>query len=106
MSTEINTIGPAEMNDWDTYVYNHPRSTLYHLSGWRNVIHKAYGHKTYYLMANKYNSKPENENQHQAAANPSNPTNSINPINRVVGILPLMHLKHFFFGNSLISIPF
>ena len=26
--------------------------------------------------------------------------------NHVVGIFPLVHLKHFFFGNSLISIPF
>jgi hypothetical protein len=34
---------------------------------------------------------------------PNKPVNSSNP---VIGILPLVHLKHFLFGNSLISMPF
>jgi hypothetical protein len=36
---------------WDAYVYAHPHATLYHLSGWQNIINKTYGHKTCYLMA-------------------------------------------------------
>ena len=79
---------------WDDYVRNHVCGTLYHLSGWKNVIEKTYGHKSYYLMA---------------LANSDSPTNLIfhdSPNNRVVGILPLVHMKHFLFGNSLISIPF
>lgn len=66
---------------WDTFVTAHPHSNLYHLSGWKNVIERTYGHKTYYLMA-------------------------LDAANSIVGILPLVHLKHFVFGNSLISIPF
>ena len=31
---------------------------------------------------------------------------TINPSNPIVGILPLVHLKHFIFGNNLISIPY
>jgi len=80
----------ADAAVWDTYVHSHPRATLYHLYGWRNVIEKTYGHKTYYI----------------AAINSSNLTNSSNPTNPLVGILPLVHLKHFIFGNSLISMPF
>ncbi len=96
---------------WDNYVLNHPDSTLYHLSGWGNVINKTYGHKTYYLMAIDDSNNP---------TNPINPSN-LHPvkffeekseayltraINTIVGILPLVHLKSLFFGNSLISIPF
>ncbi len=70
---------------WDNYVKNHPNGTLYHLPGWKNVIERTYGHRSYYLMAEKSH---EDE------------------IQQIVGILPLFHIKHFLFGNSLISIPF
>ena len=66
---------------WDDFVISHPNSNLYHLSGWKNVIEKTYGHKTYYLKA-------------------------LDAGNSIVGILPLVHLKHFIFGNNLISIPY
>jgi hypothetical protein len=49
--TQINIRLSTDMHAWDTYVYNHPHATLYHLSGWKNVIEKTYGHKTYYLVA-------------------------------------------------------
>jgi len=99
MSIKIKTIEPTDASAWDGYVHINPRSTLYHLSGWKNIIEKTYGHKTYYLMANKHNSKLETRNSKQK--------NSYElDSNRVVGILPLVHLKHFLFGNSLISIPF
>ncbi len=75
----------VDQEAWDQYVENHSRGTLYHLSGWKNVIEKTYGHKTYYLMAI---SEP-----HGSQLN-------------IVGILPLVHLKHFLFNNSLIAIPF
>jgi len=68
---------------WDKYVYDHPGGKLYHLFSWKTVIEKAYGHKTYYLAA----------------------VNSASP-NKLTGVLPLIHLKHFIFGNHLISIPF
>ncbi|ACN15085.1 uncharacterized protein involved in methicillin resistance [Desulforapulum autotrophicum HRM2] len=45
------------------------------------MIEKTYGHKTFYLMA-------------------------INAANAIIGILPLAHLKHFVFGNNLVSIPY
>ena len=68
---------------WDKYLYDHPGGTLYHLFSWKTVIEKSYGHKTYYLAA----------------------VNSASP-NKLTGVLPLIHLKHFIFGNHLISIPF
>lgn len=68
---------------WDKYVYDHPCGTLYHLFSWKRVIEETYAHKTYYLAAVNTNSG-----------------------SALTGILSLIHLKHFLFGNSLISIPF
>lgn len=81
MAMKIKTIDTADAPAWDKYVHSHPRSTLYHLSGWKNIVWKTYQHKIYYMMAVK-NGGP------------------------IVGILPLIHLKHFIFGNSLVSVPF
>ena len=82
LNINIKKIESSENNIWDAYVYAHSAATLYHLSGWKDVIEKTYSHKTYYLMAVNSSS------------------------NSVAGILPLVHLKHFLFGSSLISIPF
>jgi serine/alanine adding enzyme len=90
VSYNIKYINPSDHQSWDHYVINHPESTLYHLSGWEDVISKTYGHKTYYLMAED-SSKSADSIQNSAA---------------VVGILPFVHIKHFIFGSSLISIPF
>ena len=101
---------PSDIAAWDTYVNTHPQATLYHISAWKNIIEKTYGHKTYYLMAIR-----GQENGSQLTTNSSNQKETFHEIsansyeldsNHVVGILPLVHLKHFFFGNSLISIPF
>jgi FemAB-related protein (PEP-CTERM system-associated) len=110
MSVTVKKIKSTDTHAWDTYVYNHPHATLYHLSSWKNVIERTYGHKTYYLMGVQSDDlsgslvpQPNNLNN---ATNSTNPNNRDNPINPVVGILPLVHLKHFLFDNSLISIPF
>lgn len=71
---------PTDKDSWDSYVLNHPDSTHCHLSGWKCVSEKAYGHKGYYLLAEDDSG--------------------------ISGILPLIHIKSFFFGNQLVSIPF
>ncbi|WP_218576632.1 FemAB family XrtA/PEP-CTERM system-associated protein [Desulfobacter latus] len=81
MKIKIKHIKSFPFRDWDNYVLSHPDSNVYHLSGWKNVIEKTYGHKTYYLAATDSNEK-------------------------IVGILPLVHLKHILFGNALVSLPF
>lgn len=76
---DMKAVGAAA---WDDYVMAHPEATLYHLSGWRRVIRETYGHQAYYLMA---------KNSDNGA---------------VTGVLPLIRLKHFVFGNCLLSMPF
>jgi serine/alanine adding enzyme len=79
---------PGESAAWEAFVRNHPQAGLYHLSGWRNVIEKAYNHPTYYLVATRKDSGLDDAEA------------------RLVGILPLVHLKHFLFGNTLVSMPY
>jgi hypothetical protein len=63
--TSIRLYQNSDKQLWDAYVLRHPDSTHCHLSGWKEVIEKAYGHKAYYLMALQ-----------------SSNDNSINPTNR------------------------
>jgi len=105
----IKPIQPPHTRAWDEYVKASPKANLYHLSGWQNIIHKTYGHKTYYLMATREPESSELRAQSSklSVKNYELSANSyeLNP-DTLVGILPLVHLKHFLFGNSLVSLPF
>lgn len=65
---------------WDRFVGAHPEATFFHKSGWREVIERAFRHKTHYLCA-KVGEELE-------------------------GVLPLAHIRSRLFGNALISLPF
>ena len=106
MSIRIKTFEPTDASAWDGYVHINPHSTLYHLSGWKNIIEKTYGHRAYYLMAIR---EPEGSQLTAHSSQLSVKNYELSPISyepKAIGILPLIHLKHFFFGNNLISIPF
>jgi len=98
MSIKINKISQAETDAWDTYVNGHPKATLYHLSAWKNIIKKTYGHKTYYLIAiDSSKLKPQTSKKDTATAYQlSAKSHELN----IVGILPLIQLKHFIFGTA------
>jgi FemAB-related protein (PEP-CTERM system-associated) len=65
---------------WDDFAQQAPDATLFHLSGWRRVIEKAFGHRTFYLVARRGSD--------------------------ICGVLPLTQIKSALFGNSLISNAF
>ncbi|MFH1097986.1 MAG: FemAB family XrtA/PEP-CTERM system-associated protein [Candidatus Desantisbacteria bacterium] len=65
---------------WDEYVTNSLIATPYHLSGWKRVVEKSFGHKPYYILA-------KNEG-------------------KIVGVLPCFLIKYPMTGCSLISLPF
>jgi FemAB-related protein (PEP-CTERM system-associated) len=76
----INILEDSDNAMWDNYVMRSDLSTCYHLSGWREVIRKSFGHDAYYLYAED--------------------------INGIKGILPLFHIKSAFFGNFIVSMPY
>jgi len=65
---------------WDAFVEASPEATFCHRAGWQRVIERAFGHPTWFLMA-------------EAEA-------------RVCGVLPLARVKSLLFGDALISLPF
>ncbi len=76
----IKTLDAANYEHWDDFVQNNSEATFFHLSGWKTVIERAFGHKTHFLYA-------ENDGV-------------------ITGILPLVHVKSLLFGNSLVSTAF
>ncbi|MBI5235104.1 MAG: FemAB family PEP-CTERM system-associated protein [Deltaproteobacteria bacterium] len=66
---------------WEAYVEDAGDSNLYHLIGWKDVIEKTFGHKTYYLLAEDNDGK-------------------------ITGILPLVHLRSLLFGSFIVSMPY
>ena len=65
---------------WDAYVRGSSESTFFHLSGWKNVVERAFGHRTHFLYAEDGGE--------------------------IVGVLPLVEVRSLLFGHSLSSTPF
>lgn len=73
-------VGGSDARAWDEFVHGHPEGTFFHLSQWRDVIQRAFGHPVHYLFAEIDGA--------------------------VCGVLPLVHVKSLLFGNALVSTPF
>jgi len=65
---------------WDAFVTRNPQATFFHLSGWEDVITRAFRHPTHFLLAEADD--------------------------RIEGVLPLAEVKSLLFGHSLASLPF
>ena len=76
-------VRPADDSDaqaWDAYVTSAPDGSFFHRYGWRQVLERAAGHKTHFLIAESGG--------------------------RVTGVLPLAHVRSRLFSNALIAMPF
>ncbi|MCP4671244.1 MAG: FemAB family PEP-CTERM system-associated protein [Desulfobacula sp.] len=80
MPLKIRTAENTDNDNWDNYVLNHPSGSVFHLTAWKKVIEKSFGHKNTYLIA-------ENEDI-------------------ICGIFPIFEIKSLLFGHSFISVPF
>lgn len=78
---QVQWLRPQDEKEWNKYVSISGNASLYHHAGWKKVIEKSFGHKTYYLLSENSNKK-------------------------VNGILPLVHLKSLLFGNFMVSVPY
>lgn len=70
----------SDFSSWDEFVQRHPDARGPHLSGWKQVIEKSFGHPCHYLAAREQG--------------------------QLRGILPLTHLRSKLFGSFLISVPY
>jgi FemAB-related protein (PEP-CTERM system-associated) len=76
----VKLMQPQDAARWDAFVQTCPDATFFHRAGWKEVIEKAFGHKTwfYYVEAG----------------------------GEIQGVLPLCQIKSPMFGHSLGSLPF
>jgi serine/alanine adding enzyme len=77
---EVRQLENGEEKAWDDYVFRCPESSHCHLSAWRRVIARSYGHRSYYLWAHGNGE--------------------------VRGVLPLIVMRNFFYRRLLVSMPF
>lgn len=77
---QVLPLSSARESAWDDYVRAHAEGTFFHLSGWRQVLRQAFGHRSHYLLAEEDG--------------------------RIRGVLPLAEVKSLLFGHSLVSTPF
>jgi FemAB-related protein (PEP-CTERM system-associated) len=80
VTLSVETLDSQSAGRWDEYVQRTVAATFFHRAGWKTVLERAFGHKTYFLYA-------------QDAG-------------EIVGVLPLAQVKSALFGNSLSALPF
>jgi FemAB-related protein (PEP-CTERM system-associated) len=76
----VTRLTPERHAAWDEYVRAHSEGTFFHLSAWQQVLRRAFGHRTHYLLAEEGGC--------------------------IRGVLPLAEVKSRLFGHSLVSTPF
>ena len=76
----IELVDARSDSKWESYVRSAQNASLYHSLEWRNVLAHAFGHRSWYMMAQD-NGKTR-------------------------GILPLVEMKSSLFGHFFISLPF
>ena len=67
--------------DWDAFVEERPRASLYHLSGWTELAYEVFGHRTLFLEARE-------------------------PTGALAGILPVVQQRSWLLGNFATSVAF
>jgi FemAB-related protein (PEP-CTERM system-associated) len=85
MTLQVRQCTDRDRTAWDTFVDSSPQATFFHRFGWQRVLRDAFGHATWFLLA-----------EEQAEDQPA----------RIVGILPLAQVRSRLFGNKLASLPF
>ncbi len=76
----VRLLSEADCARWDAYVLAHPDATFFHRAGWQRVIEQAFGHRTYFFLAERAGD--------------------------MVGVLPLAEIRSRLFGHSLGALPF
>jgi len=76
-SVVVGVMNKEDAARWDAFVFACPEATFFHRAGWKEVIERAFGHRTHYLLAQRDGA--------------------------VVGVLPLTEVNSRLFGHSLVS---
>ena len=80
LPVEVRPVAEADRQAWNAFVYAEPEATFFHRFEWRDVLSRAFGHRSHHLLAER--------------------------AGQIVGVLPLAEVKSVLFGHALISTPF
>ncbi len=80
LAVTVRPFAAGDAQPWDSFVHACVGATFFHLSPWKRVIERAFGHKTHYLIAERAGA--------------------------ITGVLPLTYVRSTLFGSSLISNAF
>lgn len=80
MGLKVHRLNEMDCSRRDAFVEGCPDATFFHHSGWKTVLERAFGHRTYFLYAEQSGE--------------------------IQGLLPLAQVKSLLFGNTLASLPF
>ncbi|MFZ1765612.1 MAG: peptidoglycan bridge formation protein FemAB, partial [Candidatus Nitrotoga sp.] len=48
---QVRVMASNDTARWDEFVYACPAATFFHRAGWKEVIERAFGHRTHFLLA-------------------------------------------------------
>ena len=77
---QVHELDAAAQSRWDAFVNACPEATFFHRAGWKQVLERAFGHRSFYLYAERDGG--------------------------ICGVLPLVQVRSLLFGNALVSTPF
>jgi FemAB-related protein (PEP-CTERM system-associated) len=80
LAVSVRPFRAGDAGRWDDFVRARTDGTFFHLSAWQRVVERAFGHRTYYLLAERAGA--------------------------LTGVLPLTHVRSALFGSSMISNAF
>jgi FemAB-related protein (PEP-CTERM system-associated) len=96
----IRSYTEKDQKAWDDFVLAHDQGTVFHLSTWKAVIEKSFGHKSHYLIAEAFPSDLP------ASRPPGLPASQPPSRSRICGVLPLFRIRSLLFGHFMVSVPF
>ena len=76
---EVGELAPGEQDQWDRFVLSSRAGTLCHLTGWKTVVERVLGHRSYSLVARGERG--------------------------ISGVFPLSRVRNKLFGDCLVSMP-
>jgi FemAB-related protein (PEP-CTERM system-associated) len=76
---QVKPLEAAEEKRWDRFVLEHPRASFFHLTGWKRIIEKTFGHKAQYFYCERDG--------------------------KITGIAPIFECSNWLIGRCFISIP-
>jgi len=76
---EVGQLEPGEDDQWDRFVMSSPSGTLCHLTGWKTVVERVLGHRSFSLVARGKGG--------------------------ISGVFPISLVRNRVFGDCLVSMP-